>query len=485
MVSLRNIFIIIIFIPLNILTSNHIFAQNNFDITTVKNTGLTLVEITTENGVMPTCDFMEAPEGSMGVTCINQNKVPCRIIISKQNNILFDSGEYEKNVSGATIKIVGNTSALYDNKPYKIKLQSKADLLFRNNEKYKDKDWRLLKDAKTLNTIIGLKVNELLGLPWTPAYKPCNVFINNEYQGCYLLIESVERNSDCRLNVDKYSGYIIERDAYWWNETKYFSSQFFDNYLYYRWTWKYPDDDNVSFQQQQYIQNYINLTEQSIKDGNYDKYIDVNSFAKWILAHDILGTWESGCSNLYVMKYDDTDNSLLEMANLWDFDTIFGMAENEFSRYHNGSNDFYYYDLFNSSNSLFRKEYITLWNSIKPTLLTEISVFLNTYIESEESQALQLSRDIHKNKWNCKMNTVSEDATSAIEWFNRHIPLLDEKINQISTSIIQYQYTNNKNSNIIINLSGLKSNKIYDLNGRRVTAPHKGIYIKNNKKYSY
>ena len=452
----------------NILFSNHTIAQNYFDISTLKKTGLTLVEINTNDGVMPTCDYADAPEGSMGSTCINQTKVPCRIIISLKDDIYYDSGEYSKGVSGATIKINGNTSSFHDNKPYKIKLQTKADLLNRNNEKYKDKNWRLLKDARTLKTIIGLKINELLGLPWTPAYRPCNVFINNEYQGCYLLIESVERNSDCRLDVDKSSGYIIERDPYWWKENTFFSTQYFEPYKGYRWTWKYHDEDKVTTLQQQYIQDYINQVEQSIKDGTYDQYIDVSSFARWILAHDILGTWDSGGSNLYVMKYDESDNSLLEMANLWDFDTIF--RENEFSRYHDSTYDFYYYDLFHSSNSLFREEYKKLWNNIKPTLLNEISSFINEYADSEESKALQLSRDIYTKRWDYTLNSVQEDAQIAITWFTNHLPILDEKINSINTSI-DYNSINMNYQNSKYNLLGIKtlSNK-------------KSIYIINNKK---
>ena len=52
------------------------FAQNKFDIANVKQLGLITVDITTVNGEIPTCDYVSAPEGSMGHTCTNQNKVP-------------------------------------------------------------------------------------------------------------------------------------------------------------------------------------------------------------------------------------------------------------------------------------------------------------------------------------------------------------------------------------------------------------------------
>ena len=453
-----------------VLFSCHTIAQDTFDLSAVSNLGLDIVEIITKDGEIPTCDFVDAPEGCMGSTCINQNKVPCRVIISRLGKTLYDSGDYEKGVSGATIRINGNTSSFEDNKPYKIKLQKKADLLNRNDDKYEDKNWRLLKDATSLNTMIGLKVNELLDLPWTPAYKPCNVFLNNEYQGCYLLIESVERNSDCRLNVSKKTGYIVERDAYWWSEDHYFATQYFEPYKGYRWTWKYPDEDDVTQEQQQYIQSYINSAEQSIKDGTYEQYINVSSFARWLLAHDILGTWDSGGSNLYVMKYDDTQNSLLEMANLWDFDTIMKMPEGDFSRYHDSSYDFYYQDLFSSTISSFKETYQQLWNEVKKIVQEQLPAFINAYIDSEEAKALQLSRELHAQRWNCEIRTVKEDADLALDWFNEHLQLLDEKISKINTSILIHR--NNEDNNRTYNLLGIESNSV----GKR-------IYISQGRKY--
>ena len=450
---------------------DNLSSQNIFDIKNVKTLGLQTVEIFTKDGEMPTCDYMDAPEGSMGSTCINQNKVPCRIIISLSDHILYDSGEYEDKVSGATIKINGNTSSLHDNKPYKIKLQKKADLLNRGESKYEDKNWRLLKDARTLNTIIGLKVNELLGLPWTPAYKPCNVFLNNEYQGCYLLIESVERNSDCRLNVSKKSGYIIERDPYWWSENKYFSTNYFEPYKGYRWTWKYPDEDDVTVEQEKYIQSVINKAEESIIQGNYEKYIDVTSFAKWLLAHDILGTWDSGGSNLYMMKYDDSENSLLQMANLWDFDTIFRMPKENFSRFHDRTYDFYFHDLFNNVNTSFSDVYSKLWNDIKVSLLNNITSFINDYSASSEAAALQSSRELYSKKWNYELKTVKEDAETAVKWFNEHLPLLNIMISQMVSNIPSYKISKPENE------------FIYNLSGMRNTNIKKGLYIRNGKKY--
>ena len=464
--------IFILFCINEVIAQNTDFSQENID-----KIGLKVIHIETENNEEPECEFAEAPEGCMGMTSINAKKVKCRIYITLKGDTLYDSGMFEKNQSGATIKINGNTSAYFaipGNYPYKIKLQKKADLLNRNNERFDDNEWRLINDGYTLNTIIGLKISELLQFSWTPAYTPCNVFINGDYRGCYLLIESVKRNKDCRINVDKTSGYIVERDPYWWKENRFFTTNYFASSKGYRWTWKYPDEDDVLLEQEDYITQFINDTEQSILNGTYSNYIDIKSFAKWILAHDILGSKDSGGTNLYVAKYDDTPNSLLEMPVLWDFDSNFRMEPGEFSKCHNNAGDFYFYNLFNNTNNSFTSKYKELWLQIKPTLLSTITQYILSITDSEYGRALESSRMLHYNRWGyTPYETIGELAQEAINWFNNHLDKLDVNINKLADNT---------------SISAIKTKEkydVYNLLGNKVYKPKKGIYIKNKRKIIY
>ena len=130
--------------------------------------GLPVVSITTVNGEKPTFDVAKAPEGCLGLSIKNATKVPARLTVSLNGTTLYDSGDYEKDVSGLTVKVRGNTSAIQKKTPYKLKLQKKADLLCRGDDKFKDKNWALIRDERML-TKAGLKINELGGLQWTPA----------------------------------------------------------------------------------------------------------------------------------------------------------------------------------------------------------------------------------------------------------------------------------------------------------------------------
>ena len=111
-------------------------------------------------------------------------------------------------------------------------------MLCRGNNLFRDKNWLLLR-ADNLNTVIGFKVSEILNMQWTPGYQFVNVIFNDDYRGLYLLTEAVERNTDCRIDVDKSTGFIAEFDAYWWNEDFYIPSGLYSPELSY--TFKYPD----------------------------------------------------------------------------------------------------------------------------------------------------------------------------------------------------------------------------------------------------
>lgn len=443
----------------------------DYDLHSIRNIGLPVIEITTVDGEMPTCEYITHPEGAMGMSITNATKVPGRLCITLLGDTLYDSGEYIKDEGGMTIKINGNTSAYYNNKPYKIKLQKKADLLLREDSKYKDKEWRLLKDACSLNTMVGLKVNELIGMQWTPRYSYCNVMLNNQYQGCYILIETVKRNPDCRIDISK-EGYIIERDAYWWNEDVYFKSNFFNDGRY-GWTFKEPDNDAITQEQIDYIQQVVDDAEASIVNGTYNNKIDTHSFACWLLAHDILGTWDTGGSNIYITKYDNTEDSKLMMGNLWDFDTIFRVDAEEWNKFHKNNEDFYFEQLLTSYNRSFTSEYKTIWNSLQSILYDEIETMLTEFKNSNTATSLQLSRQYYDGYYDYGCTSIDEEVSDILNWFERRIPWLNTEIAKMDdeTSIAN---TCEKTSN----------SYIYNLCGQRILNPS-GIYIKDGKKYFY
>ena len=455
--------------------------------------GLPVVEITTVDGEEPTAEEAVKPdERCSGRTIVNATKVPGRIIVwSADSTRLYDSGEYVQEKSGMTVKIRGNNSAFRPQKPYKIKLQKKADLLVRGNpQQFRDKNWLLMKEWRnTLNTPIGLKMNELLGVSWTPACQQVNVLFNGEYRGIYMLIEQVRRNERCRINVDEQTGYIIERDIYWWVAPLWFQTTLYNTY-WQRYTFKYPDEDEVTPEQVEYIRRAVEEMEDEVRnpEGEYERYLDVESHAAWILGHDILGTEDAGGSNRYLSKYDNTPESKFRMETIWDFDTNF-YRPGEWSRLHVEAHT-YALRLFQSRNRAFAKAYVRAWQRLSPVLEEQMSAFLDSLAGTDET-ALNASRQLEGLLGYRTYVSFRQNVDEAKAWFASRRKWMDVQVAQIDTAdthVCIWELQANSTHGSIPSEKSVNSksvnDKSFDLSGRRIPAlpARRGIYIKDGRK---
>ena len=436
--------------------------------------GLWVVHIETVNKEVPTCQISEAPSGCAGLGIKNANKVPGRVWITDTGGgILYDSGNYQEGKSGMTIKVRGNTSAAkYHKKPYKIKLQSKADMLVRG-DKYADKDWLLIKNWG-LNGFIGMTVNELMDMQWTPQFRYVNVVFNGEYAGLYMLCESVKRNKDCRLNVSK-TGYVFEYDAYWWNEDVYVESTFISAPMHY--TIKYPDSKDITKEQLTYLQDVVTTAEMSVDTKEYEKYIDISSFVRWLVGHDILGTADGAGSNFFLTKYDDTNDSKIMMANLWDFDAILNglHGDSRSEVFTDGHVMFFYKQLFNDSQ--FVSQYIDNYKYYSDFVFDRMTKAIIDFRDSEYGRAYIQSWYKDWDFWSYDYQAV-EDMTIeqrfqiAIEWFSTRKDILDRAVEALINSTAQIE----------VPLQFSETKECYDLLGRKFPFVRKGIYIDNGRK---
>lgn len=430
------------------------------DVARLMQFGLPVMNIETLDHKMPTAEYAAPPQGCIGNGIKNAEKVSGTITLYYNKTAIYNDR--------MTIKVRGNTSALSDKKSFGINLPEKADLLNMGGT-HKDKHWALIKDEdQKLFPVIGFKICELLGLQWTPKYQYVNVMLNGQYWGLYILVETVERNDECRLDVNKSTGYIIEYDPYWWNEKLYFKSRLSQNY-----TFKYPDYDDMLQSQVDYIANTMLTVENSILYGqNYPQYIDVESFALWLIGHDILGTWDSGGSNMFMTKYNNAASTKVMMANMWDFDTI-ESTKNAWSNIHSW-NGFYFSYLFNNKNKEFQNTYIKKYKELSSTIFDNIISFLNDFASSKEAGYINMSRVLDSDRWNTStLYSVADNAEESIEWFTTRKTWLDNAINKMDYT------TNIKNINIA---NENHDNHIYDLMGNRVNGNRKGIFIYQGKK---
>lgn len=434
----------------------------------LKNNTLPLVNIETVGEEWPTCERSQRPENCYGIGITNMTKVPGRIIITHQNIILYDSGEYsaeEGAESGMVIRVRGNASTLHTPMPYKIKLNKKADLLLRgNDEKYADKSWLLLKDGN-LRKNIGFKISELMKLQWTPSYRYVNVLFNGKYLGMYLMTESIKRNKECRLNVEK-NGFIFEYDIYWWNEDLYVESEIGRSESMH-YTFKYPDVEEMSDEQLAYFKEMIHTVEASLSNGTYPDYIDLDSFVSWMLGHDILGNSDGIGSNIYLTKKDDTADSKVMMANLWDCEHIFETTD-EWDKAHEM---FYFKELFNNKNNTFLNAYKERWREISPTIFNELIAYLDSFSLSDTAKAIDELMPLNNEISDRQYGKVDQYVEEAKSWLVRRKQWMIEAIEKIPQGIVDRSINDDQ-----------RDESYYNLQGQKVKPDRPGLYIQKGKK---
>ena len=437
-------------------------AQSLFSEDSIQALGLPVVTIVTVGGEEPTCEYVDHPEGMAGYGTRNATKVPGRLTITLDNEMLYDSGPYVKDSSGMRIKIRGNSSAWPQKKPYKVKLEVGADLL--RGEKYADRDWLLLKDPELLQTI-GFEASRLIGMEWTSGHRYVNVVMNGDYRGLYLLCEPVERNTRCRIDVSK-TGYIVESDAYFWNEDLYIPSSLRP----FGWTLKYPDADDVTEERLAWLTSELAGLEEALSGDSYAERIDVESFARWLLTHDILGTWDSYGSNLFVARYDSID-SKVRMPVLWDFDTIFRM-EGAWANIHRER--FFFHFLLASEDDTFRRAYLWLWNEVHQEVFDGMLSYIDSYAASEEASAVDASMRLDAERWNSGYTCLGDHLDKARAWFRSREAWLDERI----TEEIGGLHIEESHYSPIEQMG-----PAYNAWGMPVSSGYSGIIIQGGKKY--
>lgn len=328
----------------------------------------------------------------------NKNYTNAHILITDGGSTVFNSDEQ--------VKVRGNATASYPKKPIKIKLKEKTNILGMGNEK----DWVLLAnftDKSMLRTGIGFYISRLMEFQWTPKDRFVDVVLNGDYYGTYTLTESIEQNKD-RVNIPE-RGFLIERDnLYYTNEPVHFTT---NRGLHY--TFKNPDTDTLQTNEIDYIHNHMNeletvLDSESFKnpDTGFRKYIDVESFARWILFQELIANIEP---NVYLTKNDMSAESKLFMGPVWDMEWSMGIGWYDGAKPRNPDywvwrtsprgNEFYYDRILQDAD--FAVEIKTLWNKYKPALQTVFN-----YIESVRQQ-INSSQELNFRRWDILDRQVS------------------------------------------------------------------------------
>ena len=247
--------------------------------------------------------------------------------------IVDNTGKCKDVVDAASdIKIRGNSTAGAEKKPYNFKLGKKQALLGMDG---KAKKWSLLANAFDKSLIRNALVMQLaatMGLDYTSECRFVDVYVNGEYSGNYLLIESVETGSG-RIDISDpekvdNNDVVLEID----NNGRDVAETFHLNrsglgVLFMLGEPEFGPDDTQSIAlYQDKITNTENLIanfEETLKNDDYDgatQYVDMDSFAKFYIVNELFRNQDFNFSST---RFYVKDN-IMYAGPCWDYDLSSG-----------------------------------------------------------------------------------------------------------------------------------------------------------------
>lgn len=271
-------------------------------------------------------------EGVIGQIIFNTNGgVP---IVSKNHyveGVLTVNGQSEHNdlIIDAEIRNRGNSTWGYPKKPYKIRLSSDESILGIPP----GKKWVLLAnyiDGSHLLNAVGMKIGQLMEMPFTNTIVPVEVTINNEYLGLFMLTEQVEVETN-RVDVGD-DGLLLNIDTSYDEEWQFKS----DSYKL-PVTIKHPklmDEDKLCSIKSQFETLEALVAADDFPNNQYLDYIDDVSIAKYLIVNMLTNNEQINYPrSTYIHK---TSIGKFTMGPIWDFDWAFAYA---FSHEHFSSFD--------------------------------------------------------------------------------------------------------------------------------------------------
>ena len=424
-------------------------------------TNLPTVSIHTQDGVIP---------------YDKENEIPSQVtIISDDGTTLLSQP--------AGIRERGNASRGFPKKPWRIKFDKKQQPL---GAPAKAKKWTLINnygDKTLMRNLLAFELSRRMGMPYTPFGRAVDVLMNGEYKGCYQLCDQIEVGKG-RVDITEMTpddntgsalsgGYLVEIDAYAYDETSWFNSAQGNPV-----TIKSPDDDEITSQQTAYITQAFNTMER-----NWRQYLHMDTFLRHFLVGELSGNTDTYWST-YMYKH--RDNPLFYTGPVWDFDIAF---ENDNRTYPINSINNYVYrtkgscagNMRNFVNQIIDdaevgEQLLHVWDSVRQAGLTEDSFdayITQMAVELDQSQRLNFMRwpimnsYVHQNPalWGSfqgEVNNVRRFMRERIGWMDRRLG---------------YDYEAAGIRNITCSDALSSVGHIYDLQGHPLQSMKRGLNI--------
>ena len=253
----------------------------------------------------------------------------------KTNYITDPFNNYDDKIS---IKKRGSTSLAFPKASYRIETQ---DSTGQNNnvslvDLPEENDWVLYgpySDKTLMRNMLLYNLAEQLGW-YGPRTRFCELFLNNDYRGVYVLIEKIKIDDE-RVDIANLTqndtigdeltgGYIVRIDRMegggWHSDIN--TNIYFSYYD--------PDEDELLEVQRNYIKDYINNFEYkldsaiNLMDTSLLALFDEDSFIDFIILNELSKNVDAYRLSTYMFKDKNSNDGRLRMGPVWDYNIAFG-----------------------------------------------------------------------------------------------------------------------------------------------------------------
>ncbi len=243
------------------------------------------------------------------------------------------------------ISLHGNSSIRAPKKSYALELRDTAGA---------DRDMRMLGlppesdfvlyhcflDATYVRNALTYALGRATG-NWAPRTRFVEILIDGQYVGLYLAVEKIKRGRD-RVPIPKVAsdaatgdvtgGYILSREGPESPATNPLGvTRVFKSMSGQQWTYRYPNETDVTPEQKAYLQKFMDGIESRFKAADfadpatgYRKYLDAGSWVDLALLQEFSNNVDAYRKSAYFYKDSDTAGGRLHAGPLWDFDLAYG-----------------------------------------------------------------------------------------------------------------------------------------------------------------
>lgn len=325
----------------------------------------------------------------------------------------------------------GHSSWKGPKKPYKIKFGKKTAVMGMPSNKH----WALLKPSE--NTVAGLELGKLMGMAWTPDFRPVEVMLNGDYIGLYFLTETI-RIGENRVDIYEQNdqetdpalikgGWLVEVDNYK-DECQIVIPENS------RWnlTIRYHSPEDLSGAQLKWLTDEFKALNAAIYSADktsavWEEYLDAESIASFFILQEVMDNPDGFHGSFYLHK-DLGDNARWIAGPVWDL-VCYNRVKTDYTfrmKVHYGFIPHWIGELVQYDS--FCSHVKTAWTSVYPGELSRIYARIDDIVlPLEQAWRNDCARwnDDQSQTARVRAERIKTALKRNMEWFDAHLPVCE------------------------------------------------------------